>query len=98
MELQAQGKNFLYILPSREAIRAVRYEILDRNKGMLNSRVIMFDELEAEIAENFLNKKNAIKGNENKWNANKSTENKNNSNESSTNESNTNKKPCDWND
>jgi ATP-dependent helicase/nuclease subunit B len=60
IELQRTGRNFLYILPSREAIRSVRYAILDRNKGMLNSRVIMFDELEREVAQQYIDRSNVI--------------------------------------
>jgi ATP-dependent helicase/nuclease subunit B len=52
-ELQNAGKNFLYILPSREAIKAVRYSIIEKNKGMMNSKVIMFDEFERDITEHF---------------------------------------------
>ena len=59
-ELQRQGKNFLYILPSREAIKAVRYSIIEKNKGMLNSKVIMFDELERELTEPFISSSKII--------------------------------------
>jgi ATP-dependent helicase/nuclease subunit B len=60
VDLQRKGKNFLYILPSREALRDVRYSIIKMNKGMLNSKVIMFDELESDIAEPFIGKENII--------------------------------------
>ncbi|NMM63095.1 hypothetical protein HBE96_10365 [Clostridium sp. P21] len=51
VKLQRQGKNFIYLLPSREAIKDVRYSIIDRNFGMINSTVIMFDELERMLVE-----------------------------------------------
>jgi ATP-dependent helicase/nuclease subunit B len=63
-DLQRAGKNFLYILPSREALRDVRYSIIKINKGMLNSKVIMFDELEKDIAEPFIGKENIINDDE----------------------------------
>lgn len=59
-ELQKQGKNFIYILPSREALRDVRSKLLEKLGGIFNSKIIMFDELEREIAENHLLNKNLI--------------------------------------
>lgn len=61
VELQRQGKNFLYILPSREAMKEVRQDILERNKGIIGSNIIMFDELETMIAESI--KENVIEPN-----------------------------------
>lgn len=46
ISLEKQGKNFIYILPSREAIRDVRYKLLESLGGIINSNIIMFDELE----------------------------------------------------
>lgn len=45
-KLQNKGQNFLYILPSRGALSSVRQSFLDKRGGLINSSIIMFDELE----------------------------------------------------
>lgn len=60
VSLQKQGKNFIYILPSREAIRDVRYKLLELLGGFLNSKIIMFDELERDITDEFINSSSVI--------------------------------------
>jgi ATP-dependent helicase/nuclease subunit B len=52
--LQREGKNFIYILPSREAIRDVRYKLLDMLGGIIGSKITMFDELEESITEAYV--------------------------------------------
>jgi ATP-dependent helicase/nuclease subunit B len=52
VELQNQGKNFIYILPSREALGYVRYKFLEKLGGIINSKIIMFDEFEKDITGN----------------------------------------------
>lgn len=59
-DLQRQGKNFIYILPSREAIRDVRYKLLEKLGGIINSQIIMFDELEKALTEGEINNSNVI--------------------------------------
>lgn len=59
-EIQKQGKNFIYILPSREALGDVRTKLLEKLGGIFNSKIIMFDELEREITENYLLDKKLI--------------------------------------
>lgn len=59
-KLQREGKNFIYILPSREAIRDVRYKLLDLLGGIIRSDIIMFDELEDSITEAFVPKNSII--------------------------------------
>lgn len=54
IELQKQGKNFIYILPSREALGDVRSNLLNKLGGIFNSKIIMFDELERDITEDHL--------------------------------------------
>ncbi len=49
--LQKCGKNFIYILASREAITDVRYSLIEKNQGIINSYIITFDELEEIIVE-----------------------------------------------
>lgn len=63
IELQRQGKNFLYILPSREAMKEVRQEILNRNKGIIGSNIIMFDELERMVTEDNVKRDSIIDSN-----------------------------------
>lgn len=48
VDLERQGKIFLYIVPSREAIKYVRHSLYRR--GIEGSKVMMFDELERYIA------------------------------------------------
>lgn len=60
IDLQKQGKSFIYILPSREAIRDVRHKILERLGGIINSQIIMFDELETALTEDVINSSNII--------------------------------------
>ena len=50
-ELQKSSKNFIYILPSREAITDVRYSLIEKNQGIICSHIITFDELEEIIVE-----------------------------------------------
>jgi ATP-dependent helicase/nuclease subunit B len=58
--LQREGKNFIYILPSREAIRDVKYRLLDRLGGIIRSEIIMFDELEGSLTNAFVQKNSII--------------------------------------
>ena len=44
----------------REAIKAVRFSFLNKLGGFINSKVIMFDELELDSVENSINKENII--------------------------------------
>lgn len=60
IELQKQGKSFIYILPSREAIRDTRYKIIEKSGGIVNSQIIMFDELERALTEDVINNSNII--------------------------------------
>lgn len=53
--LNMEGKSFLYILPSREAIQDVRFKIFKLNRGMVKSKVIMFDDLEQDIVSGSIN-------------------------------------------
>lgn len=59
-DLQKSGKNFMYILPSREAITDVRYALIEKNKGIINSYIITFDELEEIIVEPHISKEGVI--------------------------------------
>ncbi|MGV8979669.1 PD-(D/E)XK nuclease family protein [Clostridium sp.] len=59
-ELQKCGKNFIYILPSREAIMDVRYALIEKNQGIINSYIITFDELEEIIVEPHISKERVI--------------------------------------
>lgn len=59
-DLQKQGKNFIYILPSREAIRDIRYKLIEKLGGIVNSKIIMFDELEKDLTEEFINSSSII--------------------------------------
>ncbi|MBK5242526.1 PD-(D/E)XK nuclease family protein [Clostridium sp.] len=59
-ELQKAGKNFIYILPSREAITDVRYALIEKNQGIINSYIITFDELEELIIEPYISKEKII--------------------------------------
>lgn len=59
-DLQRQGKNFIYILPSREALGDVRMKFIKKLGGIINSKIIMFDELEKAITEEFVCKENII--------------------------------------
>lgn len=59
-ELQKDDKNFIYILPSREAITDVRYALIEKNQGIINSYIITFDELEKLIIEPHINKERII--------------------------------------
>ncbi|MBU3189950.1 PD-(D/E)XK nuclease family protein [Clostridium bowmanii] len=59
-ELQKCGKNFIYILPSREAIMDVRYALIEKNKGIINSYIITFDELEELIVDPYISKERII--------------------------------------
>ncbi|MGH4120957.1 PD-(D/E)XK nuclease family protein [Clostridium sp.] len=59
-ELQKKGKNFIYILPSREAITDVRYALIDKNQGIINSYIITLDELEELIIEPHINSERII--------------------------------------
>lgn len=54
IELQRQGKKFLYIMPSSAAIFQVRNKFIEANKGFLGSRVIVFDDLEMDITKNYI--------------------------------------------
>lgn len=58
--LQMQGKSFIYILPSREAIRDVRSKLLKKLGGIIDSKVIMFDELENALIEESINSSSII--------------------------------------
>lgn len=60
IDLQRKGKSFIYILPSREAIRDVRHKLLEKIGGFINSKIIMFDELENSLTEEFINNSNII--------------------------------------
>lgn len=60
IDLQRQGKSFIYILPSREAIRDVRHKLLEKLGGFINSKIIMFDELENKLTGQFINNSNII--------------------------------------
>ncbi|MFW2491537.1 PD-(D/E)XK nuclease family protein [Clostridium chromiireducens] len=60
VDLQRQGKSFIYILPSREAIRDVRHKLLEKLGGFINSKIIMFDELENMLTEQFVNSSSII--------------------------------------
>ena len=59
-KLQKEGKYFIYILPSREALSDVRFKLLDKLKGITNSKIIMFDEIERDITENYITRENVI--------------------------------------
>ncbi|MGH4140607.1 PD-(D/E)XK nuclease family protein [Clostridium sp.] len=59
-ELQKSGKNFIYILPSREAITDVRYSLIEKNQGIINSYIITFDELEELIIEPYISNDRVI--------------------------------------
>jgi len=48
-QLQKSSKNFIYILPSREAITDVRYSLIEKNQVIISSHIITFDELEELI-------------------------------------------------
>jgi ATP-dependent helicase/nuclease subunit B len=50
-QFQKSSKNFIYILPSREAITDVRYSLIEKNQGIISSHIITFDELEELIVE-----------------------------------------------
>ena len=60
IDLQKQGKSFIYILPSRESIRDVRHKLLEKLGGIINSKIIMFDELEMALTEEFINSSSII--------------------------------------
>ncbi|WP_183128182.1 PD-(D/E)XK nuclease family protein [Clostridium autoethanogenum] len=49
IRLQKQGERFLYIMPSSAAIKEVRRELLNKSCGLLDSKVIVFDDLEMDI-------------------------------------------------
>ncbi|MGI6114384.1 MAG: PD-(D/E)XK nuclease family protein, partial [Mahellales bacterium] len=54
LQLQRRGMGFLYILPSRDSIFSVRNHILQTNRGMAQSSVIMFDDLERMITRDYI--------------------------------------------
>ncbi|HHU64014.1 MAG TPA: hypothetical protein GXZ32_07425 [Clostridiales bacterium] len=61
LRLQRQGMGFLYILPSRDSIFNVRNYILRKNGGMVQSGVIMFDDLERMIAGDYIDAHRVLK-------------------------------------
>lgn len=54
VDLRRQGKTSLYILPSREAIWDVRLSLFNKGRGITDWKVITMDELEKDIACEFI--------------------------------------------
>lgn len=59
-ELQKSGKRFLYILPNRESLKNVRESFINTLGGLINSYVIMIDELEKLLTEGVMDKSRLI--------------------------------------
>lgn len=59
-ELQKLGKRFLYILPNRESLKNVRESFINTLGGLINSYVIMIDELEKLLTEGVMDKSRLI--------------------------------------